>query len=115
MKEITKGTRFVNYIIDHLIIIILFSIISILLTSSSELMYFLIYIFYYLLLEFLNNGQTIGKLVTKTRVVNLTNEKPTFRRILWRTLLRLNPFDIMSYLVGQEGHDSISKTKLINV
>lgn len=114
MREITKGTRIVNYVIDHLIIIILFSLISILLNVSSELMYLLIYTMYYLALEFLNNGQTVGKLVTKTRVVNLMNEKPTFRKILWRTLLRLNPFDIMSYLVGQEGHDSISKTKLIS-
>jgi hypothetical protein len=40
--------------------------------------------------------------------------KPTMGRIALRTILRLNPFDGLSYLFGQEqgGHDLLSKTRL---
>lgn len=113
MEEITKGTRIINFIIDHLFILILFFIISVITYSTSDSLYLLFYLFYYISFEFFNDGQTVGKLITKTKVVNIKNKKPSFIRILWRTLLRLNPFDMASFLFGQEGHDSISRTKLI--
>ncbi|WP_408030583.1 hypothetical protein [Tenacibaculum xiamenense] len=43
------------------------------------------------------------------------NLKPNFRKLSYRTLLRLNPFDALSYLFGQQqgGHDTVSKIRLV--
>ncbi|CAL2074915.1 RDD family protein [Tenacibaculum sp. 190524A05c] len=114
MKDVTKGTRIVNFTIDYFIILVIYIIVVTITYNNSELLFILIYFLYYLILESVTQGQTIGKIVTKTKVVNYLNEKPSFKKIFWRTLLRLNPFDTASYLFGQEGHDSISKTKLVS-
>ena len=73
----------------------------------------LLYYLYYFILE-LTIGQTIGKIVTKTRVVNIDNNgKPNFTRILIRTISRLIPIDFLSYLFSSNGiHDILSKTEL---
>ena len=116
MTEINKGTRIINYIIDLSIISIVYGIVNVVLgyISSNGIFYF-VYLAYYFLFELLK-GQTIGKMITKTVVVNMDNLKPSFGRVLLRTVLRLNPFDSFSYLFGQEqgGHDLISKTRLKN-
>lgn len=64
----------------------------------------------------LGGGQTLGKKITGTVVVDMYNQSPSNKRILIRTLLRFNPFDIWSYLFGAEqgGHDLISKTRLVH-
>lgn len=115
MEEITKGTRIINFFIDTIAFLTLYTFINTLLTTFVDgyMLYYFTYIGYYFCFEFFNNGQTLGKMITKTRVVNLKHEKPNFRKILWRTLLRLNPFDTLSFLCGQNGHDSVSKTKLV--
>ena len=80
----------------------------------------LLYYLYYFILE-LTIGQTIGKIITKTRVVTIDNrvvtidnsEKPNFKKIFVRTISRLIPIDLISYLFSSNGiHDSLSKTKL---
>lgn len=73
----------------------------------------LLYYLYYFILE-LTLGQTIGKMITKTKVVNTENkEKPNFTRILTRTISRLIPIDFLTYLFSSNGiHDILSKTEL---
>ena len=115
-NEVNKGTRIINFVIDTLAI----SFISLILYSGlysffyTEL-YYLVFIFYYFIFEYFF-GQTLGKMITNTIVVDMTNSKPSIRKTLYRTLLRLNPFDAVSYLFGLEqgGHDLISKTRLKN-
>ncbi len=115
--EITKGTRIINYIIDLTFITSVATAIN----YMFDVYYykvgvkFIVYLVYYFSFE-AYNGQTIGKLFTKTKVVSMYNDKPSVGRILYRTVLRLNPFDVMSYLYGQEqrGHDLLSKTRLIS-
>jgi len=113
--EITKGTRVINAIIDLTFITSVATAINYIFDVYyyEGFVKFMVYLVYYFSFE-AYNGQTIGKLFTKTKVVNMYNEKPSVGRILYRTVLRLNPFDIMSYLYGQEqgGHDLLSKTRL---
>ena len=116
MIEITKGTRVINCLIDITIIGILYIFLSsfLLFYLDLYLLYYILYFIYYFLFEFFNEGQTLGKKITKTKVVTLNNKKPSFIRIFWRTFLRLNPFDTLSFLCGQNGHDTVSRTKLIS-
>ncbi|MGB4848612.1 MAG: RDD family protein [Saprospiraceae bacterium] len=68
---------------------------------------------YYLLSEY-NYQQTIGKLLTKTKVVSITGEQPTLKQIIFRTLARSIPFEYFSFLADVVGiHDVISKTRVI--
>jgi len=60
--------------------------------------------------------QSLGKLITKTKVVSVSGNKPSFLQIIFRTLSRSIPFEYFSYLVTVEGiHDRISKTRVIEI
>jgi uncharacterized RDD family membrane protein YckC len=115
MKEISKGTRIINYLIDVAIISLIASIPKAILffLVSPVLVYYSVFLVYYFFFEYFL-GQTPGKMITKTIVVDMQNSKPSLRKVLYRTILRLYPFDGFSYLFGQEqgGHDLISKTRL---
>ena len=113
-----KRTRLYNFLIDSIIFFIIVIVFSILLKEYVErqnlkYLMILLYYLYYFILE-LTIGQTIGKMVTKTRVVNSNNsEKPNFTKILIRTISRLIPIDFLSYLFSSNGiHDILSKTEL---
>jgi uncharacterized RDD family membrane protein YckC len=57
-------------------------------------------------------GQTVGKMITKTKVVNsVTYKKPGVLRVLIRTLCRLIPIDFFSYLFIPIG----TKTQLLKL
>ena len=113
-----KRIRLYNFIIDSILFYIFILVISVLLKEYVErqnlkYLMILLYYLYYFILE-LTIGQTIGKIVTKTRVVTIdSSEKPNFKKIFIRTLSRLIPIDFISYLFSSNGiHDSLSKTKL---
>ncbi|WP_166963876.1 RDD family protein [Yeosuana marina] len=57
------------------------------------------------------------KMITKTKIVDAKSGlKPSFSRILIRTLSRLIPIDFLSYLFLSNGiHDILSKTELKRV
>lgn len=66
--------------------------------------------FYYILMEGIS-GQTLGKMITRTVVVNRYGEKPLWGEILVRTLCRFIPFDALSFIPHGIGwHDRISQT-----
>ncbi len=115
--EITKGTRIINCVVDLIFIAMVSSAITYALNIyyNTVLVQYAVYLVYYFSFE-TYNGQTMGKRITNTTVVNMYNEKPSIGRILLRTVLRLYPFDVVSYLFGQEqgAHDLISKTRLRN-
>lgn len=72
---------------------------------------------YYVLLEGLT-GRTLGKLVTRTRVIGEDDEKPTWPRILGRSLARFVPFEMFSFLGGDEPrgwHDRWSRTRVVRL
>lgn len=76
----------------------------------------LIYFLYYLLFEYFT-GQTPGKMITRSKVASLPDNKDYyFIRITLRTLMRFIPFDMLSYLFSYRGlHDRISKTTIIKL
>ena len=83
--------------------------------AEEDLKYFmiLVYYLYYFIMEY-TIGQTVGKMITKSKVVSCdTDEKPNFSSILIRTLCRLIPIDPFFYLFTPMGiHDRVSKTEL---
>ncbi|EMR02276.1 RDD family protein [Cesiribacter andamanensis] len=128
----TSGKRFLNLIIDYVAAMIFativeFSLISVseqlgltnpmdLLPVFSQLIWFFWSTIYYTFFEYVVNGKTIGKMLTRTRVVNEEGEKPRFTQILGRSFARLIPFDAFSFL-GDEArgwHDRLPKTLVID-
>ena len=69
---------------------------------------------YYTISEALT-GRTIGKLITGTKVVDATGNKPSFGKALVRSLCRHIPFEPLSLLSSDARgwHDSIAKTWVV--
>ncbi|KRB54305.1 RDD family protein [Flavobacterium sp. Root186] len=129
----SNGSRFINYILDIVIILVLIFFISLMIAFlanfmgwndllywlgnlsdlEGQLVFVVISIFYYSLSEGLF-GRSIGKFVTGTVVVDENGEKPSFGTIFKRTLCRLIPFDGFSFLGSRGWHDSISDTYVVN-
>jgi uncharacterized RDD family membrane protein YckC len=76
----------------------------------------LVYFLYYFLFEYFT-GKTLGKIMTKSKVVSSTTDNNYYLiRILVRTMMRFIPIDILSYLFTANGlHDWISKTKVVRI
>ncbi|MCK7591591.1 RDD family protein [Subsaxibacter sp. CAU 1640] len=115
MKDIDKSVRLANYLVDLLVILICYMVWMTLfdLYRMEGVVFYAIMFVYYLLFEALS-GQTLGKKLTKTKVVLRDGTKPSFFRIVMRSILRIIPFDGVSYLFGYEIglHDLLSSTKL---
>ncbi|MFY8009010.1 MAG: RDD family protein [Flavobacterium sp.] len=127
--------RFVNVVIDYVARLGLTFVIGMIaamigvLTGNEEILIFfqnitriqeltiglVVLLIYYNVFEIFF-GTTIGKLFTKTVVVDVYGEKPTANAILIRSLCRLIPFEVFSFFgtpcVGW--HDSLSKTYVVN-
>jgi len=60
-------------------------------------------------------GKSLGKMVTKTRVLMQDGSKPTLKAIIIRSLSRFIPFDAFSFFGNKPvgWHDSISKTVVV--
>ena len=120
-----SGIRFVNFIIDFIIWLILAFIISFiiglfirptdqgLITLFGYILIFGTFIAYYAIME-IKFQKTVGKFVTKTKVVKMNGEKPENGDIIARTFCRLIPFDRISFLFTRNGfHDFLSKTTVV--
>jgi uncharacterized RDD family membrane protein YckC len=127
--------RFVNVVIDYVARLGLTFVIGMIaamigvLTGNEEILIFfqnitriqeltiglVVLLIYYNVFEIFF-GTTIGKLFTKTVVVDVYGEKPTANAILIRSLCRLIPFEVFSFFgtpcIGW--HDSLSKTYVVN-
>lgn len=132
----SKGQRFVNFIIDYvvqLIIGFLFGIVIALIINftQNETLYewffveearwkdylfgIVILLIYYSVIESIT-AHSVGKYVTKTKIVMEDGSKPSASDIFLRTLCRLIPFEQFSFL-GDEArgwHDSMSKTIVVD-
>ena len=75
---------------------------------------FAVLVVYFVVIETLT-GKSIGKYFTKTKVVDINGTKPSFGRIVLRSICRLIPFEMFSFLFFSGGgwHDSISKTRVV--
>lgn len=132
----TPGERFVNFLIDTILIrILLFALyyflkFNIVITESrvtetgsfvsynvdSVLIDMGCFALIYLLIEGLTKGYTLGKVVTGTRAVQFG----TFAPINWkdafiRSISRVVPFEPFTGFSGNPWHDQWSKTTVIKV
>jgi len=120
--------RIRHFFIDGLIVLIVSALIHALIEkafvfhsgNSYNLTIILIrlgvYSLYYTLMEYFI-GYTLGKLINKTRVVSLNNEKPTFSAISIRTITRLIPIGFVMIATPYRAflHDILSKTRTMRI
>ena len=115
-----SGIRFLNFIIDFIIWLIIAGILTFPLSANDGnqmllgyVIMFATFIGYYAIME-IKFQKTIGKFITKTRVVKMNGDKPENSDIISRTFCRLIPFDRISFLFTKNGiHDFLSKTKVV--
>jgi len=122
-RQVDGGIRFVHFLVDSIVIIILFlmavfglAILGLEIEDESLtplMTYCFVFLGYYICMECAWQ-QTLGKMITQTKVVTMTDDVPTNGDIIARTFCRLIPFDRLSFLFTRNGfHDSISKTTVI--
>lgn len=130
IKKVENNTvkariRFVNFAVDFVVILIVYSMIAPIFESFLPLVnrvelsvyrigtFTLFIALYYILFEY-KTQKTLGKIITKTKVVTFEGNKPELMDIVSRTFCRLIPFDRFSFLYSRNGfHDVISRTKVI--
>lgn len=137
----TTGNRFANYIIDKIVFYVLLISIGFLtglivysfftdtkafdqllvdIDNMSSLMDRLItsiiFMIFYMISEILLKGKTVGKYITKTLVIMEDGSKPKASDIALRSLCRLIPFDVFSFLgaQGKGWHDTVSNTYVVD-
>lgn len=119
------GKRFANWFIDVIgfyIAIFLFGVLSEILGLNLDyegfsftLLTYLLYVLYYWTFESLTD-KSLGKYITRTRIVKEDGSSPDALNILGRSFSRLIPFDALSFLgtPGKGWHDSVPKIYVIN-
>jgi uncharacterized RDD family membrane protein YckC len=115
------GRRFGNFVLDGLVFAVLDGTLGGM-TEALELQFdvdlvelVLALMLCYVLPEWLF-GRTLGKLVTGTKVVSIDRERPSFLRIVLRTLIRFVPFEPLSFVFGRMTgwHDDWSRTRVVH-
>ena len=119
-----KGARLGNFLFDNFCILLLFLVCSFLIAIVSDSVQYYgtyiadfvfpgLYFTYYFTFELILN-KTPGKYLTKTKVVNLKGQKPYLKALIFRTICRLTPIDIFSFVFGTGLHDNCSGTTVIS-
>lgn len=126
------GIRFLNYLIDTITFYILSAIIGVIggivmvstgTTFSADsggavqllflFAFLFIIILYYTVLEG-SKGKTLGKLITKTKVVTEDGDPITYKQAFLRTLTRFVPFEPFSAFFGLTmWHDQWTRTVVV--
>lgn len=136
-KSAGSGLRLANYFIDIIGFYIFVIIVSILIgiifamldpsaltdikNDDTKILTYLFAIvggvIYFSLIEYVTGGRSLGKLITKTKVITLEGEKPSFQTYIVRSLCRFIPFEIFSFLGSEDAgwHDSISGTRVVKI
>lgn len=136
----TQGQRFVNWLIDNLLMryglsyltgMAVGSILALVapdfleriafsegsmsggLILLSLLVGYLNYILYYTLCEKLFRGYTLGKIISGTRAIRQDGQELTFKDALLRSLSRCVPFEVFSGFNALTWHDSWTDTMVI--
>ena len=126
-KNIARNyLRLINYIIDNIVILILFvffSYITYLFLLNSNINsnfefnhwhYLLFYNFYYIILE-KTTTKTVGKFLTKTKIVSKNFDNLTLEQIIIRSFSRILVFEVFFYFTKNPIglHDKLSNTIVI--
>lgn len=124
-SKVTSWTRLIHFIVDligfFLIAMILSLVVGLLVPTSDQttigligyLLMLVSFFLYYVFMEY-KYQKTIGKFLTKTKVVMSDGSKPELNEIFIRTACRLIPLDRISFLFTRNGfHDRLSNTTVI--
>jgi uncharacterized RDD family membrane protein YckC len=112
LEPATTGQRLANYLIDiivaYMVIFLLMIPIGMSIGVNGDsasflgiyyLIFFGVFFAYYTLLEG-SKGKTIGKMITKTKVLMVSGEPVTYSKAFMRTLCRIVPFEFISAFLG---------------
>jgi uncharacterized RDD family membrane protein YckC len=135
LVPVSAGIRFLNFLIDYIIVVVLLSGIFIVIAASAlteaainasastdevygglfaqYLLGALSIVAYYTLFEVATKGRSLGKLITGTVAVKDDGTTLTFKDALLRSLCRLIPFEPFSAFGGRPWHDTITHTMVI--
>jgi uncharacterized RDD family membrane protein YckC len=130
-KIASNTKRLINWIVDSISISILWFILLPVIVIALKNLGFLdnlkdgetmdleftvlpIALLYYLIFEGVFKT-SIGKLITRTKIIRLDNEEVNFVDILLRTFCRFIPFEQLSFFAAKPAgwHDRISETRII--
>jgi uncharacterized RDD family membrane protein YckC len=124
-RKVSSLIRFTNFIFDtiaYIVLTLIFAfILGLFIQPTDEttmrifgyLMFTICFFSYYIFME-TKYQKTIGKFITKTKVINKNGSRPEVGDIVRRTFCRLIPFDRISFLFTSNGfHDSLSDTTII--
>ena len=112
-----KASKFCHWFTDILLAVLLLLFVLKSLFDKATLSWIMIsvYYLYYFTME-LFAGQTIGKMITRTKMIPSDAQKPGIFNIVLRTFLRMIPIDFISYFFNANGiHDNFSNTKLLKL
>lgn len=120
-KSVSTSTRFIHLVVDtiafYILAILLFMILHFMVNITNDaIVYVVLFMAFFLYYGYMetNYQKTIGKFITKTKVVNIDGSKPDSSDIIRRTFCRLIPFDQLSFLFTANGfHDRLSETTII--
>jgi uncharacterized RDD family membrane protein YckC len=138
-QDASVGQRFLNYLIDALLMqyslafATTWLLVKFLLMVSPDTAYQLFgdgrdtgevliafyliaivnYLFYYTLCEKMFRGYTLGKLITGTRAIKENGEDLTLKDAFLRSLSRLVPLEAFSAFGGHPWHDRWTETMVI--
>lgn len=132
-ERATPGIRFVNYLIDFIVLRVLFYAITNTIATTNPDGYYnfyngmsrmqifftnylfsiLLFTLYYTLFEGAANGKTLGKLATGTRAVNYDGGKLTWKEAFLRSISRFVPFEPFSAFGGYPWHDAWTTTQVV--
>ena len=118
------GARFVHIIIDNIVLQVITSGVTYLMVTANptdvSLEFVAIFLnlglifCYYAVMESVFQ-QTVGKMVTGAVVVDEYGQKITFGTAALRTIIRVVPFDALSFLFSVRGwHDRWARTYVMN-
>lgn len=119
---VSQGVRFGYYIIDLVVYYALSFVVGFIIALINPFLLegillnvisVLILFSYYTLMEGLV-GATIGKLILGYTVIDVYAEKPSFSRVMLRSVCRLVPFEAFSCLGERGWHDQWSKTYVVH-
>lgn len=126
LEPVGKGKRFATYLIDYVVINVFMFVAGILIallfgdagvrviTSINEIVLALLFfLVYYIAFEGLW-ARTPAKFILGTVVVRADGGRPTFGKIVIRTLCRFIPFEPFSFFGERGWHDGISDTRVVS-
>jgi uncharacterized RDD family membrane protein YckC len=121
MTETSKKKRLINFIVDLIVIGVLMEVtfrIEEVVESKEAIKMLRVIIVcggYYIPMEYFF-GKTVGKIITKSKVVSSDGSRISFRTSVIRNLCRLIPFEFASLALGYDAkawHDTLSNTCVV--